>query len=427
MSCKSSALCLFDEQDVQMDIINTVVTDFHPQNTISPGSPIEFLILGTPDDYIDLGDIRMLLRLKIIKNDKSAWDGDDQANFINLPLASVFQDVFLKIGDTQVEGGQHVYPYNAYLSTLLQFHPSAKKTHMQAWGWNEDTPNKFDDKTDNEGITLRAAETVGGKVWELMGPLFLDLTHQPRYLLPNTNLQLKLLPAKAEFALQALGTRTGYDYRIEKCVLYVPRVSVMDAVINGHSKGLEKYNAKYPLNHIDITTFTITKENRSFIKDGLFQSQVPKMLVVGLLEHDAFNGNIKKSPFNFRHFNLNKIALYRDGELIPGQIFTPDYDYKHFAVAYTNTMHTLNYYNTDDSNGMTMEHFLNGYNLYAFNLTPDNTTQGPHRHLMRTGSLRLEVNFKRNLTGPITVMLFAIIDAKIEITKTRDVIMSYTR
>ena len=427
MSCKSSALCLFDEQDVQMDIINTIVTDFHPLNTISSNSPIEFQILGTPDDYIDLGDIRMLLRLKIIKTDKAAWGADDKVNFINLPIASVFQDAFLKIGDTQVEGGQHIYPYNAYLSTLLQFHPSAKQTHMQMWGWNEDTPGKFDDATNNEGIGFRAAETNAGKVWELMGPLFLDLTHQPRYLLPNTDMHLKLLPAKPEFVLQALGKNIKYDYKIEKCVLYVPRVSVMDAVINGHSKGMEKFNAKYPLNHIDITTFTITQENRTFIKDGLFKSQVPKMLVVGLLDHEAFNGDIKKSPFNFQHFNLNKIALYRDGELIPGQIFTPDYDDEHFAVAYTNTMHTLNYYNTDDSNGMTMEHFVNGYNLYAFNLTPDNTTQGPHRHLMRTGSLRLEVGFKKKLSGPITVMLFAVLDAKIEITKTRDVIMSYSR
>lgn len=426
MSCKSSALCLFDEQDVQMDIINTVVTDFHPQNTITSGGPIEFVVLGTPDDYIDLGDIRMLLRLSIKKTDGKAWDADDKVSFVNLPIASVFQDVFLKIGDTQVEGGQHVYPYNAYLSTLLQFHPSAKKTHLQSWGWNEDTPDKFDDAT-NEGLLIRNAETLKGKVWELMGPLYLDMTHQARYLLPNTNLYIKLLPAKSVFALQCLGTRTGYEFAIEKCILYVPRVSVTDSVISGHRKGLEKYNAKYILNHVNISTFTITKENLNYIKDGLFPSQVPKMLVVGLLEHDAFNGNIKKSPFNFQHFNLNKIALYRDGELIPGQIFTPDYDEDYFTAAYNNTMQTLNYYNTDDSNGITLEHFKSGYNLYAFNLTPDNTVQGPHRHLMRTGSLRLEVNFKKALPGPITVMLFAIIDAKLEITKTHDVIMSYAR
>ena len=427
MSCKSTALCLFDEQEVQMDITGNIVNDYHPMNTITPGAPIEFQILGTADDYLDLGDMRLLLRLKIIKTDGAAWDADDKVNFINLPIASVFQDVFMKIGDTQVEGGQHIYPYNAYLSTLLQFHPSAKRTHLEAWGWNEDKPGKFNDDADNDGLKDRRAETDKGAVWEIMGPLFLDMTRQARYLLPQTNLSLKLLPAKPEFVLQTTGASTKYDYRIEKCVLYVPRMTVMDAVINGHNKGLEKYNAKYILNHTDITTFTITKENRTFIKDGLFASQVPKMVVIGLLEHDAFNGNMKKSPFEFKHFNVNKIGLYRDGELVPGQIFTPDYDNNFYKRSYTNTMQTLNYFNTDDANGMTLEHFKEGYNLYAFDLTPDHTNEGPHRHLMKTGSLRLELSFGKALPGPITVMLFAIIDAKLEITKLRDVLMSYSR
>jgi hypothetical protein len=428
MNCKNTGLCLFDEQDVQVDIRGKVITDYHPINTISPGAPIEFQILGVPDDYIDLGDIRMLLRVKIKKTDGKPWDSAaDKVNFINLPLSSVFQDVFVQLGDTQIEGGQHLYPYNAYLSSLLQFHPSAKKTHMEAWGWIEDTPGKFDSDADNDGIKMRRQETDKGATWEVMGPLFLDMTRQPRYLLPQTNVRLKFLPAKAEFCLQDTGGKKVYDYEIEKCVLYVPRITVMDSVISGHNKGLEKANVKYNLNHIDISTFTITKENRSFIKDGLFTSQVPKMIVIGLLEHDAFNGNIEKSPFNFQHFNLNKIGLYRDGELVPGQIFTPDYDADFYLRSYTNTMSTLNYFNTDDSNGMTMEHFKNGYNLYAFDLTPDGSNQGPHRHLVKTGSLRLELAFSKNLTSPITVMLFSIIDAKLEITKLRDVITSYSR
>ncbi|MEL7309815.1 MAG: hypothetical protein AAGK05_19550, partial [Pseudomonadota bacterium] len=199
--------------------------------------------------------------------------------------------------------GQHMYPYNAYLSTLLQFHPSAKKTHLTAWGWNEDTPGKFDDDVANDGITFRRAETDNGKSWELMGPLFLDLTRQPRYLLPQTDMRLKLLPAKAKFALQSTGASTDYDYEIEKCVLYVRRIRVNESVHAGHNKGLMKQNAKYILNHMSITSFTITKGNSSYIKDNLFASQIPKLLVVGLLEHDAFNGNMKKSPFNFQFWS----------------------------------------------------------------------------------------------------------------------------
>ena len=427
MSCKSSALCLFDDQEVQMDIVSNKMTDYHPTHIISPNTPIEFLIRGTPDDYIDLADLRILLRLKIKKTDGKAWDAaTDKVNFVNLPLASVFQDVFLTIGDSQVEGGQHAYPYNGYLSSLLQFHPSAKNTHMQAWGWNEDTPGKFDDDA-NEGIKFRRKETDNGKIWEIMGPLFLDMTRQSRYLLPSTDIHLKFIPANSSFALQTTTATTTYDFSIERCVLYARRIQVMDAVISGHNKGLEKYNAKYPMHHISISNFSISKGMSTLTKDGLFSSQVPKMVVIGLLEHDAFNGNIKKSPFNFQHFDLKKIALYRNGEMTPAQTFSPDYDNGFFMRAYNNSMETLNYFNTDDSNGMTMEHFLNGYNLYAFDLTPDATNQGLHRHLIKSGSLRLEMDFSNPLPHPVTVVLFAVIDAKLEITKLRDVILSYSR
>ena len=181
MSIKSSALCLFDDADVQMDITRSVRVDYFPVHSITPNAPIEFNIPGTPDEYVDLGDIRLLLHLKILKKDKAAWAGADKAAFINQPISSIFQDIFLKIADTQVEGGQHLYPYRAYLSSLLQFHPSAKKTHMQAWGWYEDTPAEFSDLDNNEGHKSRKEETESGKVWEVAGPLFLDMTHQPHY------------------------------------------------------------------------------------------------------------------------------------------------------------------------------------------------------------------------------------------------------
>ena len=175
MDCKTESLCLFDEKQVQLDITGNVVTDYHPLTSLTAGGPIEFHIPGTVDEYIDLNDIQLLVRVRIVRSDGTNLDATDKVAFVNQPIASLFQDVFVSIGDKQIEGGQHCYPYNAYLSSLLQFHPSAKKTHMQAWGWEEDDPGKFDDAT-NEGFKARAEETKLSSEWELNGPLFLDIT-----------------------------------------------------------------------------------------------------------------------------------------------------------------------------------------------------------------------------------------------------------
>ena len=107
MECKSSALCIFDNHSVQTDIIGNVVTDYYPLTSLSAGGPIEFHIPGTVDEYIDLSDISILLHLKITTKTGKAITAGDKICFVNQPISSIFQDVFLTIGDTQVEGGQH--------------------------------------------------------------------------------------------------------------------------------------------------------------------------------------------------------------------------------------------------------------------------------------------------------------------------------
>lgn len=130
MICKSTALCLFDQADVQQDIVANAFVDHHPVTAITPNTSMEFCITDG-DAYLDLDDIQVLLHLYITK-DKAFDKGSDRVSFVNMPIASVFKDVYLKIASTQLKGGYYLYPYIAYLSSFLQFHQSAKKTHKQA-------------------------------------------------------------------------------------------------------------------------------------------------------------------------------------------------------------------------------------------------------------------------------------------------------
>ena len=426
METKSTALCLFDEQAVQTDIKRSYYTQHYPKTSITPGAPIEIEISKNQNEYINLANTRLHLKIKIIKTDGKAWAaGTDSVAFENLPIASLFQDVFCYLNGTQIQGGQHMYPYNAYLSTLINFHPAAKTTHLQAWGWHEDTPGKFED-AGNEGFKARKEHTDEGETWTVNGPLFLDMTRQARYLLPQIDVGFKLLPAKAAFALSSTAGKT-YDYRIDHCMLEVNRIEVRDVVLSGHNKGLLKNNAIYPLKHVDPYTYTITKGKLFDNKDNLFTTQIPKFLAVGLVEHEAYNGDIKKTPYNFKHFDLRELGIYEDGEITPGRIMTPNYDEKDYARAYNQTMKSFQYYNTDDTNGITLAHFLEGYNLYAFDLTPDGNCDADHRNITKSGSLTIKMKFGKALPSTVNVVLYPIFDAKLEITKLRDIIMSYSR
>ena len=125
--------------------------------------------------------------------------------------------------------------------------------------------------------------------------------------------------------------------------------------------------------------------------------------------------------------NLNKIALYREGRSIPGRHFTPNFKDGHYCRSYMNTMRTLNYFNTDDTNGLTPHEWAKGYTIYAYDLTADNDVSANYRQGIITKNLRLELSFSSQLASTINVLLYAVYDSQVEITQLRDVITHYTR
>ena len=426
MNQHSAALCIFDKPGSQTDILKSSMVDYYPISSIGSGGPIEFHIPGNAEDYVDVNDIALYMKFKVLKADGTNITDADKVGLNNLPIASLFQDVSLTLGETQIEGGQMCYPYRAYFNTVMQFQPSAQFSHMQAFGWFKDDAGKFNDENNN-GFKSRQAMIADSKDCELMGPLYLDFTNQERYLISQTDMRIKFTPNKAEFALNAYGATRDFKIKFTDMILYVARAEVNPSVINGHAAGLKRHNAFYPIIHNELITFTIPKGQQSYTKDRLFPDQAPKSLMIAMVENDAFNGNIEKNPFHFEHFDLNKIALYRDGVSIPGRPFTPDFDNGKFIRSYLNTIRTMNYYNSDDTNGLTPKMFANGYTIYACDLTPEKDITASYNQGITSKNLRLELFFKNTLRTTINVLLFASYNSAVEVTQLRDVIPHYNR
>lgn len=426
MEYRSSSLCIFDKPSTQTDILKSNVIDYYPLSTIGDGGPIEFHIPGNGDDYIDVNDISLYVRFKVLKADGTAIVAADKVGLNNLPIASLFQDVSLMIGETQIEGGQMCYPYRAYFDTIMQFQPHAQFTQMQAYGWYKDESGKFNDEA-NTGFVARSKLIADSKECELMGPLYLDFFNQDRYLISQTDLRLKFIPSKPDFVLNAYGAHKDFKIKFIEAILYVTRAEINPSVINGHATGLKRQNAIYPINHNELITFTIPRGQQSYTKDRLFPDQAPKCLMIAMIENEAFNGSISKNPFFFDHFKLNKIALYRDGASIPGRPFTPDFEKGKILRSYLHTMRTMNYYNNDDTNGLTPKMFGSGYTIYAYDLTPEKDITASYNQGIVSKNLRLELFFKDPLPNTVNVLLFASYNSAVEITQLRDVIPHYTR
>ena len=426
MQVKNSSLCIFDRPATQTDFVRNQTVEYYPLTNVSAGGPIEFTIPGNSEEYIDVNDIQLYLTAKVTKSDGKDIEDTDKVGLNNLPIATLFQDVGLILGDTQIEGGNMCYPYLGYFSTVMQFSPKAQESHMICQGWCKDEAGKFESDK-NRGFKYRSALIKESRVFELMGPLFLNFFRQSQYLISQTDMRLKLIPSKPEFVLNAYGAVTDFKIQFQEVILYVNRCTLNPSVINGHTAGMKRQNAIYPILHSEVTTFTIPKGQQSYVKDRLFPDLAPKMLMISMVENTAFNGSIGKNPFYFQHFDLKKLCLYRDGVSVTGQALSPNFDKGLVVRSYMQTMRTFNYYNTDDTNGLLPEELANGYTIFAFDLTADKEMSATHRQPITSKNLRLELTFEKDLPKTVNVLLYAVYDSEIEITQMRDVITHYTR
>lgn len=426
-STVNSALCIFDSPPVQTDIISSKIVDYHPvTNIVGNEIPIQFEVTGNSEEYIDCQGIDLELKVQIKKSDGSNINSaSDKVGLTNLAIASLFQDVSLTLNDKQIEGGDHTYPFSSYISTLTQFQQQAKQTHLQAGGWYADQSGKFDDVT-NTGLKKRMEWSTNSVEFHLKGPVFLDFFRQSRYLISQVNMRLKFVRAKSQFALMAFGSE-NYKVVINSAILNVRKVMMNPKVINDHAHGLKSHNAKYPVNHAELTTFTIPVGSMSHTRDRLFPVSLPKALYITLVENEAYNGDFEKNPFNFQHFNLNKLALYADGDYVVYKPFEPNFKTNDYLREYCSTFISLNMFNTDDSNGITFDSYKNGYFYLLYDMTPDSDLSSGGVNVSKPGNLRLELSFEKALTSTVNVLLYAIYDSKIEITQLRDVLVSYQR
>src|SRR4030088_1667991 len=112
-----------------------------------------------------------------------------------------------------------------------------------------------------------------------------------------------------------------------------------------------------------------------FITDGryeynnnIFTDEVPRRVIIGFVDHDAYNGNVKKSPFDFKNFNIREISINCSGRTYPQSAYTLDYTNNNYIRAYHDMQENLGYAFSSESNGMASVMSKRGWNINVFNL-----------------------------------------------------------
>ncbi|XP_071944761.1 uncharacterized protein F54H12.2-like [Antedon mediterranea] len=432
--CLKSELDLFSVPPTQTSITKGQWVQYHPFNSITDVGPVQFNIQGSSEEYIDLSQTMLNVKLKITRQDGTDLHADEPVGPTNHLLHSIFSKVDVSLNERLITPSTNTYSYRAAIETLLTYGADAKDSHLTGGLYYKDTAGKMDsadptagDDIVNKGLKKRTEYIRGSRYVDLIGPIHCDVFFQDRMMLNGVDLKIKLHRSKNAFCLMSSDPQAAFKVHLDDACLYIRKVKLNPTVALAHAKALERGPAKYPLRRVEVKTVTVPRGNLSFTRESLFNGNLPKRLVVGLVSTEAFNGSYVRNPFNFQHFNTNFLALYLDGEQVPWKPLKPNFGQNaegNYILAYQSLFSGLNTLFDDTGNHISRDDYPRGYTLFAFDLTPDLASAG-HFNLIRNGNIRLEIQFANALAETINIIVYAEFDSIIEIDKSRNVIVDF--
>ncbi|KAL0150112.1 hypothetical protein M9458_054539 [Cirrhinus mrigala] len=421
--CIKSELDLFTVPLTQTAIEKNTYIEVPPLSAISDTAPLEFFIAGTGEDYTDLNNTLLFLRVKITKPDGSDIDDGAPVGLINYAGATIFSQVDISLGDHFISQSTSTHPYRCLIECLLNYDKNTLETLFSAGLFYKDSAGHMDVANpagENQGLAKRAAFTNASNVVELLAPIHSDIFFQEKLMLNGVDIKVHMTRGKDEFCLMR-SDAVAYKLNIVSASLFVKKVSVSPAVRLGHAQALLSTTAKYPIDRVSLKNFSVPAGSRVCNQENLFLGTLPKSVVLAMVDHDAFTGSYSKNPFAFKNYDLEFLALYVDGQQYPSK---PDYGggsavCEFYQLALASGKHLKN-----QALSIDREDFLQGYTLYAFNLTPDEVC-GQHLSLIKAGNIRLEARFRQPLPRTVNLIVYAIYDSIIQVSNRRQVLVDY--
>ena len=142
--CTKSELDIFTVPPTQTSMETGGWTEFNPISSLSNGVPIEFVIGGSGQEYLDLANTQLYVRARIVQANNTAIDNTHNVAPTNLWLHSLFSEIDVKLNDMLVTSTNNTYTYRDYLKTLLSYSPAAKKSPLTSLLYFKDTAGQLD-------------------------------------------------------------------------------------------------------------------------------------------------------------------------------------------------------------------------------------------------------------------------------------------
>ena len=300
-------------------------------------NPVDFQI-DPQEDFIDLSRSYFEIQWKVQKAGGGNTANTDRTYFVNNLAHSLFKQISVRLNGTLISPQTDTYAYKAYLETLLNYNRDDGETilHPQCWDniinipdtltgdQQNQTHNDFKGMDEENQLVVKSfqdkvEEFSGGVTKVITFVPHIEVFHLSKLLIPGVQIGIKMYFNSPDF--WSFRWTGAVALRLQeadiKLKLYLCQIKVADNVYRELMSGSQRQMVTYPTVRSEIRTYNILNDTRHVEINNPFHNRLPNMVVVGLVESAAFNGNVGKYPFSFKTFNLSSIKQLVRGESYP--------------------------------------------------------------------------------------------------------------
>jgi len=435
---------LFRAPPLQRMVKNFKYEETFTGNNVKTDGTLTFRVKGSANQWIDLDDTYLLVRYKVVTHNeqKIANQAETIVKTFEEPnlLHNLWSQVEMAIQNVTIKSVVNPYPMRAYIENLLTTTPDGLQEMYESEGfWKEGGGTKFDHAIQETAANIatntplrKKPQTLNKDSVErtLYGKLATDLWRQGRNIPPSHDLKLTLTKNRPQFYLRSSEV-AGQEHKLqlEKVILVVKRVELYDDTQASLDKAmLEAGKIIYPIRRVDVKSHTIATGTKIF-QESIVSGQMPYRIILGFVDSDAYSGSYAKSPFNFKHYNIEELYLQCHGDMYPSNRYITSFNNRDALVPWLNLKRLVTAGHPFFNHTISYESYCNGgYTLWVVDLSQDNKCGQimDYNNIKLDGDVRIHVRFGgEGLANPVNLVMYAEFENLVEVDRNKALMVDY--
>ena len=335
----------------------------------------------------------------------------------------------IKVNEPEIFSSGTNYGYRAYLNHELFTSTETRRSLSEASCYYADSnENKTSvNYRQNDGFKARAKRFAQGQTCYTMAKLDFDLAEQENLFVNNVDILITLFRQDDNWLLvtpdypQGGGTVANaneYRIKVDAMKIYVVAIDVIQSLQNALARQLESQPAKYSVRKIEVRNFYLGPGRQDLVLN-VFQSTVPRRIIVGFVNRRAFIADRKLSPFYFHNADVRSISVEAGGVTFPSVAYDFNFGENRYIRGFVDMYQHLNLIGRTHSINLTMPKYHEGWCFFSFNLT-STLKDSSAFELIRNSTTVIKAIFNSAIAGDgYEMIVFAEFDQIISVSQDR--------